>query len=287
MLGLHLLNTHQAGAEADNMGFERFKVSGGKVDLSQFPTDYDGGIDNKELKEQRSDVWQELAKWQERLYAENKQSLLIVLQAMDAAGKDSTIGKLTSSLNAHGCHVHSFKKPSKRELSHDFLWRVHAAAPGSGEMTFFNRSHYEDVLIVKVHGWADEKTIDARYQHINNFERLLADRGTRVVKFMLNISKNYQLDRFKRRLDIAEKNWKFNPGDLVERERWGDYMNAFESAIERCSSEESPWYIVPAENRRYRDLMIASVIRDTLKSMDSKYPEPDFDPSKYTSGSLS
>lgn len=268
------------------MGFKQFKVSGGQIDLSQFPTDYDGGIDNDDLKRQREAVWDELAEWQERLYAENKQSLLIVLQAMDAAGKDSTIGKLTSALNAHGCHVHSFKKPSKLELSHDFLWRIHAAAPASGELTLFNRSHYEDVLIVKVHGWADEKTIKARYDHINNFEALLADRGTRVVKLMLNISKEYQLGRFQKRLDIPEKNWKFNPGDLYEREHWGEYMQAFEKAIEKCSSEESPWYIVPAENRRYRDLMVASIIRDTLASMDPKYPEPEFDPKEYTSSSI-
>ena len=268
------------------MDFKQFKVIEGGLELSQFPTDYDAGFGKADLKERRSTVWGELAEWQNKLYAENKQSLLIVLQAMDAAGKDSTISKLTLALNAHGCHVHSFKKPSKEELSHDFLWRVHAAAPASGEIRFFNRSHYEDVLIVKVHEWVDDSTVAARYEHINNFERLLSDRGTRVLKFMLNVSKEYQLDRFKQRLDVPEKNWKFNPGDLVEREHWDDYMKAFEAAINRCSSEQSPWYIVPAENRRYRDFMIASVIRDTLKSMDPKYPEPEFDAKEFTSGPL-
>jgi len=216
------------------MQFNQFKVSGDHVDLAQFPSDYDGGLDRGELKEKRAQAWDELGQWQQKLYAENKQSLLIVLQAMDAAGKDSTISNLTSALNAHGCNVHSFKKPSKVELSHDFLWRIHAAVPASGGMTFFNRSHYEDVLIVKVHGWVNDDTVEARYEHINNFERLLADCGTRVVKFMLNISQDYQLERFKQRLDVPEKNWKFNPGDLVERERWNDYMSAFETALSRC-----------------------------------------------------
>lgn len=268
------------------MQFNQFKVSGDEIDLTTFPSEYDGGLDRSELKKKRAEVWEELQGWQDKLYAANDQSLLVVLQAMDAAGKDSTISKLTSALNAHGCHVHSFKKPSKAELSHDFLWRVHAAVPPSGGVTFFNRSHYEDVLIVKVHGWADNDTIEARYEHINNFECLLADRGTRVVKFMLNISQDYQLERFKQRLDIPEKNWKFNPGDLFEREHWSDYMSAFESAISRCSSAASPWYIVPAENRHFRDLMIASVLIETLKSMDPQYPEPDFDTNKYQSGSL-
>ena len=268
------------------MDFKQFKFSGNKIDLAAVPTNYDGGLGRGELKEKRAEVWEELAEWQERLYAENKQSLLVVLQAMDAAGKDSTIGKLTSALNAHGCEVHSFKKPSKKELSHDFLWRVHRVAPAAGEFTLFNRSHYEDVLIVKVHGWADSQTIDQRYQHINNFESLLGDRGTRVVKFMLNISPDYQLERFKQRLDVPEKNWKFNPGDLDERKHWGEYMGAFETAIQRCASEESPWYVVPAENRRFRDLMVGQVILDTLKDMNPKYPQPEFDVTQYTSDSI-
>ncbi|RBP48602.1 PPK2 family polyphosphate kinase [Arenicella xantha] len=270
------------------MDFDQFRVATPtSFELAKLPTDYDGGVKDDDLKELREELWLELAEWQERLYAENKQSLLVVFQAMDAAGKDSSIGKLTSALSAHGCHVKSFKKPSTLEAGHDFLWRIHAAAPKSGEMTMFNRSHYEDVLIVKVHQWADAETIERRYDHINNFERLLADRGTKVVKFMLNISKDYQLERFQRRLENPDKHWKFNPGDLDERAKWSDYMHAFESAIGRCSSDEAPWYIVPAENRKYRDVMIASVLRDTLKAMDPQYPEPDFDPTVYTVDSIS
>lgn len=269
------------------MNFKKYRVEPGEqVDLAKFDTEQDGGFSKDELKDLREEVWQELAEYQDRLYAESKQSLLIVLQAMDAAGKDSTLDKITKQLNSHGCTVSSFKAPSKEELSHDFLWRVHDKAPAAGEITFFNRSHYEDVLIVKVHGWASEKKIDNRYQHINNFEELLADRGTRVIKFMLHISPEYQLSRFKNRLENQEKHWKFNPGDLDEREHWEDYMDAFQTAIKKCSTKRAPWYIVPAENRRFRDLMIASVMLENLKEMDPNYPEPDFDEEKYTADSI-
>ena len=268
--------------------FDRFKVVGDKqVSLKDFETNFDGDIKDRDLKKQTKEVYQELAQLQEQLYAESKQSVLIVLQAMDAAGKDSTIGKLTRPLNAQGCLVHSFKKPTKLEQSHDFLWRVHAKAPGNGEITIFNRSHYEDVLVVKVHGWVGEEQITERYQQINQFESLLAANNTKVIKFMLNVTPEYQLDRFKRRLDIPGKNWKFNPGDLDERKLWTDYMSAFEVALENCASEQAPWYVVPAENRRFRDLMIASVVRDELKKMNPQYPEPEFDASVYTSDSIS
>jgi PPK2 family polyphosphate:nucleotide phosphotransferase len=206
---------------------------------------------------------------------------------MDAAGKDSTIEKLTKPLNAQGCKVHSFKKPTAREMSQDFLWRVHSRAPSKGEITLFNRSHYEDVLIVKVHQWASEETIQARYDHINNFEALLAERGTRVIKFMLNISQDYQLERFKQRLQNPEKNWKFNPGDLKEREHWDDYMLAFQGAMSRCSPASAPWYVVPAENRVYRDVMIGSLILKNLIDMNPHYPEPTFDSEIYRPDSIS
>lgn len=270
------------------MDFEQFRFKSGDS-LTDFKTDVDdfSGYDENDLKDMRSDLWDELAELQERLYAESKQSLLIVLQAMDAAGKDSTIEKITRRLNAQGCRIHSFKAPSKIELAHDFLWRVHDKVPAKGEMTIFNRSHYEDVLIVKVHGWADDTQIQARYQHINNFEALLADRGTKVVKFMLNISPEYQLERFKRRLDNADKNWKFNPGDLDERKLWPDYMSAFDAALSKTSFDTAPWYVVPAENRVFRDVLIAAVVVQMLKSMNPKYPEPDFDAVEFNSDSIS
>ena len=269
------------------MHFDQFKIVGGDVALEKLVTEFDGGKSDSDLKKLRAKLWKEVAQLQEKLYAENEQSLLIVLQAMDAAGKDSTIAKLTQNLNAQGCHIHSFKKPTKLEQAHDILWRVHAAAPATGEITIFNRSHYEDVLVVKVHGWVSDEKIERRYQHINNLESLMADRGTKVIKFMLNISQDYQLDRFKRRLDNPGKHWKFNPGDLDERKLWSDYMAAFELAMEKCSSETSPWYVVPAENRNFRDVMIASVVRDTLLAMKPEYPAPEFDESVYTSDTIS
>lgn len=264
------------------MSFEQFKTTGSTVNLKNFQTKFNDNLSNDEIKDRCKDLWQEIKYLQETLYAESKQSLLIVLQAMDAAGKDSTIEKLTINLNAQGCRIKSFKSPSKLELSHDFLWRVHQATPKKGEIMIFNRSHYEDVLIVKVHGWADKDIIEKRYDHINNFEALLTESGTRVVKFLLNISPEFQLSRFKNRLENTEKNWKFNPADLEERKYWGDYMQAFEIALEKCASEESPWYIVPAENRKFRDLMIATIIRDTLLDMNPQYPSPDFDIEDYS-----
>lgn len=269
------------------MDFEKFRVRPGEApDLNQFNCNVDGGLDQDELKDRRQSVWKELDDYQELLYAESRQSLLVVLQAMDAAGKDSTIAKLTGNLIAHGCTVQSFKAPTKIELAHDFLWRVHHKAPGKGGITLFNRSHYEDVLIVKVHKWASAEIIERRYDHINNFEALLADSNTKVLKFMLHITPEYQLQRFKKRLTDPEKYWKFNPGDLDERALWSDYMDAFQTALQRCSTEQAPWYIVPAENRRFRDWMIASVMLKTLKAMDPKHPQPDFDPALYHPDSI-
>lgn len=270
------------------MDFSNFKFTGETpLKLRDLPTQYDGGMSDRDLKDLRNKLWSRVADLQEKLYAESKQSMLIVLQAMDAAGKDSSISKLTKNMNAQGCHVVSFKKPTKLESSHDFLWRVHSQAPAAGEITLFNRSHYEDVLVVKVHGWVSDEAIEARYSHINNFEALLADSGTKVIKIMLNISPDYQLGRFKQRLDIPGKNWKFNPGDLDERKLWSDYMAAFEVAINRCSSESAPWYVVPAENRRFRDVMLASIVLDELTQLDPDYPAPEFDAEKYTSDSIS
>ena len=269
------------------MDFLRYKITGSSnVSLSDYPTKYDGDVSDRELKDISASSRAELADLQERLYAESEQSLLVVLQAMDAAGKDSTIAKLTRNLNAQSCQIQSFKKPTKLELSHDFLWRAHAAVPPAGNIGIFNRSHYEDVLIVKVHGWASDDAIDRRYEHINNFESLLADRGTKVVKFMLNISPEYQLERFKRRLDVPGKNWKFNPGDLDERKLWDDYMRSFELAMSRCGSEQAPWYVVPAENRRFRDAMIAGVLVEALRDLDPKYPEPTFDINEFNTKSI-
>jgi PPK2 family polyphosphate:nucleotide phosphotransferase len=223
---------------------------------------------------------------QERLFAENAQSLLVVLQAMDGGGKDSTLRSVFGPLDPQGVRVAAFKVPTEEEKAHDFLWRVHARAPRKGEIVVFNRSHYEEVLVVRVHGWAPADVIERRYDHIRHFERLLADAGTRIVKIMLHISKAYQLERMRRRLERPDKHWKFNPGDLKERERWDDYMRAFEIALERTSTEEAPWYVVPAEERWFRDLVVSRLLRETLEAMNPQYPPPSFDPADYPPESL-
>lgn len=219
---------------------------------------------------------------QEVMYAESKQALLIVLQAMDTGGKDSTIRKLTTGINPQGVRVYGFKAPSKNELARDYLWRVHHQVPKKGMIGIFNRSHYEDVLIVRVHGWASPEVIDQRYRQINDFERLLHESGTRVVKIMLHISKDYQLERLKRRLERPEKHWKFNPDDLKERARWAEYMDAFQVAVDRCSTPYAPWYVIPAERRWYRDAVISQLVVNTLEDMAPAFPPPSFDPSEFT-----
>ena len=223
---------------------------------------------------------------QEKLYAERTRSVLVVLQAMDAAGKDSTVEHVFGRLNPQGVRVWNFKKPTGPELAHDFLWRVHKRAPGAGYIRVFNRSHYEDVLIVKVRGWAPPEEIDRRYGHINHFESLLADRGTQVVKLFLHVSKEYQRDRLRRRLRRPDKHWKFNPADLDERAKWDEYQDAYETALHRCSTAAAPWYVIPAEERWFRDLVVSQILRETLEELDPRFPAPTFDPADYPPESI-
>ena len=218
-----------------------------------------------------------LTELQELLYAEHKRSLLIVLQAMDTGGKDGAIENLLTGVNPAGVLVASFKAPSKEELDHDFLWRIHAQAPKQGHITVFNRSHYEDVLITRVHGMIDEKTCQQRYEDINNFEQLLMNSGTRILKFFLHISKDEQAKRLQARLDEPAKNWKFDPNDLKERAYWDDYQAAYEAALRHCSSEDAPWFVIPANEKWARDLAIAEIVVAALEDMDPQPPKPDFD----------
>lgn len=270
----------------------QFSINQLKVDantelsLGSGHTDETFGFDKQSARKETEKLYTRLAELHDRLYAEKKQSLLVVLQAMDAAGKDSTISKLTKNITAHGVRTQSFGKPTKEELAHDFLWRIHKVAPKNGELVIFNRSHYEDVLIVKVHGWVSDETIEQRYKQINQFESLLESNDTKVVKIMLNISPEYQLARFKNRLEVPGKNWKFNPGDLVERAKWTDYMQAFGEALKKCSTFTAPWYVIPAEKRWFRDYAIAKILVETLEGMAPEYPEPDYDSEKYTVESI-
>ena len=214
---------------------------------------------------------------QYRLHAENRQSLLIVLQGMDAAGKDGVVRHVMAAFNPQGCRVVSFKAPSSEELAHDFLWRIHHAAPARGEVVIFNRSHYEDVLVVRVHGLVPKAEWRARYGLINEFEQSLAEHGTRVLKFFLHIDRDEQRDRLLERLEDPEKNWKFNAGDLDERTRWDDYQVAYEEALNRCSTRRAPWFVIPSNRKWFRDLAISQLVADTLEDMKPATPATAFD----------
>jgi PPK2 family polyphosphate:nucleotide phosphotransferase len=219
----------------------------------------------------------ELIELQARLYAEGEQKLLIVLQAMDAGGKDGTIRRIFQGVNPQGVRVTSFKSPSRRELAHDFLWRIHQAVPAKGMIGVFNRSHYEDVLVVRVHNLVPETVWRPRYEQINNFEKMLADSGTRILKFYLHISKQEQKERFQARLDEPDKRWKFAVDDLGKRKHWDDYMVAFEEMLARCSKPWAPWYVIPADQKWYRNLTITRTIIDAIGKMNPQYPSPEGD----------
>jgi PPK2 family polyphosphate:nucleotide phosphotransferase len=213
-----------------------------------------------------------LAHYQSALYAEGRRALLVVLQGRDAAGKDGLIRKVFGAFGPQGCQVTSFSAPSEAELAHDFLWRVHLAAPPRGRVGVFNRSHYEDVLAVRVRELAPEEVWRRRYDHINDFERLLTDEGTTVLKFFLHISQEEQRERLRRRLTNPEKNWKFREGDLDDRALWTGYARAYEDALSRCSTPWAPWYVVPADKKPVRNYLVAHVLVDTLARMDPQYP---------------
>lgn len=214
---------------------------------------------------------------QELLYAENKHQLLIVLQGMDTAGKDGVIRHVFEGVDPQGVKVASFKAPTSQELAHDYLWRVHRRTPGRGEIVIFNRSHYEDVLVVCVRALAPPEVWGRRYEHINAFEKLLVDEGATILKFYLHIDKAEQKTRLQARLDEPLKRWKFNRGDLKERELWLDYLAAYENVLSRTSTEAAPWYIVPANRKWYRNLVIATVVVETLEGLAMRYPDPEAD----------
>jgi PPK2 family polyphosphate:nucleotide phosphotransferase len=259
----------------------RWQVKPGtKVNLTEIDTrSTDGAPGDKAKTEAVSDgeLEEELHGLQERLYAEGERSLLVVLQAIDAGGKDGTIKHVFGGLNPASCRVVSFKVPSEEERSHDFLWRVHAKAPAKGEVVVFNRSHYEDVLVVRVHSLVPEDVWRPRYDLINDFEANLAAAGTRIVKLYLHISKEEQAERFQARLDDPSKRWKFRKGDLAERERWDDYRAAFEEAISRTSTDAAPWYVVPADRKWYRNWAVSRILCETLTDMDPQYPPAEED----------
>lgn len=247
---------------------------GEKVSLADYDPEYHDG-DKKHAPKELAKLQERLFELQERLYAENKQSLLIILQAMDAAGKDSTIRKVFEGINPQGVQVSSFKAPTEIELAHDFLWRIHQRVPAKGMIGVFNRSHYEDVLVVRVNNLVPEEVWRKRYAHINHFERLLADSGTHILKFYLNISKAEQKKQLQERLDDPTKHWKFSVGDLPVRNQWDDYMRAFEDVFTQCNTDYAPWHIIPGNTRWYRTLTITKIIVETLEKMNPQYPKPE------------
>ena len=250
---------------------------GKKFALKSVDPDDTGGFKGKDdprVAEQREADIKRLAELQQRFLAEKKHALLVVLQAMDTAGKDGVLRHVVGPLDSRGASVVSFKAPCPDELAHDFLWRVHSRAPAKGEMVFWNRSHYEDVLVVRVLGLKPEHVWKRRYGHINDFERMLTDEGTRVVKFYLHISKDEQKERLQERIDEPEKRWKFDPGDLDMRRRWGDFQDAYDDMLERCSTEHAPWYVVPANKKWYRDLVVARRLVEVLEDIGPRFPEP-------------
>jgi PPK2 family polyphosphate:nucleotide phosphotransferase len=211
------------------------------------------------------------------LYAERKHALLVVLQSLDAGGKDGTIRHVMSGVNPQGCVVTAFKTPTAEEASHDFLWRVHKAVPPRGDFGIFNRSHYEDVLVVRVHNLVPKAVWSKRYEQINEFEKSLAESGVQIVKFFLHISKQEQKKRFQERLDDPDKRWKVSPADFAERQFWSDYRAAYEDAITLCSKPWAPWYVVPADKKWFRNLAVSRILVETLEGLHMKFPPPSFD----------
>ncbi|MEZ4707500.1 MAG: polyphosphate kinase 2 family protein [Caldilineaceae bacterium] len=250
---------------------------GAKINLNKW--DSDGGeaaeIGKKAGTKEMLKLNDRLEELQELLYAENKQKVLIVLQAMDTGGKDGAIRHVFDGVNPQGVRVASFKVPTPEEMAHDYLWRVHKQTPGRGEIVIFNRSHYEDVLVVRVHELVPKEVWSRRYEQINNFERLLAEEGTTILKFYLHISPDEQKERLQARLDEPHKNWKFSTGDLAERKRWDEYMQAYEDMLRKTSTEWAPWYIIPANRKWLRNLLMSQIIVDTLAGLDMQYPAPE------------
>ena len=254
---------------------DRLRVTPGRrVHLSEKSAGATPGCGEKERSlEALEPILTELRKLQFRLFAEGRRALLVILQGMDAAGKDGVVRHVIGGLNPQGCRVTSFKTPSALELQHDFLWRVHQAAPAAGEIGVFNRSHYEDVLIVRVHDLVPPAVWRPRYEQINHFERYLADSGVTIVKFFLHVSRAEQTERLLERLDDPTRNWKFTPGDIQERRNRVAYRRAYEEMLAKCSTPWAPWYAIPSDHKWYRNWAVAEILRETLAEMKPQFPK--------------
>lgn len=261
------------------MDIKKYRVKPNKkVDLEKFSTKKDDSYSKKEVKEEiLPQNLEKMFEFQEKLYAENKKGILVVLQAMDAAGKDSLVKKVFTALNPAGCKVTSFKQPSTEELDHDYLWRITKATPAYGEVGIFNRSHYEDVLVTRVHNLVNKKNDDdfweKRFEDINAFEKYLDNNGIKVVKFFLHVSKDEQKQRLLDRINLEEKHWKFAASDILERENWDDYHRAYEDMLEHTSTDYAPWYVVPADNKWFTRLVVSEVMLDLFEQLDPHTPK--------------
>lgn len=269
-------------ANKDTSMRERLRVEPGKrIALDKKLAESTPGIGEREEPDAEfAAAHQHLGELQYQMFVDGRFGLLIVLQAIDGGGKDSTIRTVFSAFNPQGCTVTSFKVPSAEELRHDFLWRIHKAVPARGEVGVFNRSHYEEVLVVRVDKLVPKDVWTARYEQINAFERGLDANGIRVVKFLLHISKDEQRQRLQQRLDDPTKLWKFDPQDLEKRKQWDDYREAFEDAVAKCSTREAPWYVIPANRKWYRNYAIARILVETFEELSLRWPKAKVDPRK-------
>jgi PPK2 family polyphosphate:nucleotide phosphotransferase len=256
------------------MDIGRLKVDGAaKFKLSRFAPDDTHGVSKTHAEKAMRAQVEKLAALHDLLYAEHKRSLLIVLQGMDAAGKDGTIKHVMSGVNPQGCSVTPFKQPGPLDLDHDFLWRIHAAVPPRGSIGIFNRSHYEDVLIARVHDLVPPTVWKRRYREINDFERMLTDNNVCILKFFLHMSREEQHLRFDERMADPRKNWKASPADFKERQYWDQYQRAYRDAIEKCATKEAPWYVIPSDHKWFRNFAVAEIVVQTLESFKMRYPK--------------
>jgi PPK2 family polyphosphate:nucleotide phosphotransferase len=253
---------------------------GHRVDLSKVDPADTHGFTKKTAAPEIERGLLRLDNLQERIWAEHRHPILVVLQGIDAAGKDGTVSHVMRGMNPAGCQVTSFKVPTEPERDHDYLWRVHARTPAKGDIAIFNRSHYEDVLVVRVHEFVSKAVWSRRYDQINAFERMLTEEGTTIVKFFLHIDRDEQRARLQDRLDQPNKRWKFRLNDLEERKLWDDYMAAFEDVLARCSTAAAPWYLIPANHNWFRNLAVADILAETLEELNPQYPQPTEDLSK-------
>jgi len=246
---------------------------GSKIKLDHFDAGDTHGVDKPSGTGQLTKNLERLCEMQYKLYAEAKRSLLVVLQGIDAGGKDGTIKHVMSGMNPQGVDVTSFKVPEGAEKRHDYLWRIHHAIPEWGKIGIFNRSHYEDVLVVRVHELVPKSVWSKRYDQINDFEHMLSESGVQIVKFLLYISKDEQAKRFHQRIDDKDKNWKFSPADLKEREFWDQYTEAYQEMLRKCSTDSAPWYVIPANHKWFRNLAVSQILAETLDGMNLKFPK--------------